>query len=208
MKILVGAFILILLSTGMKAMSTARAEAALFNDVTLQDEYATAIYRLRDMGIIKGNESGKYNPDETITAFQMVVMLERLFGNENRIPADFNPGHYYSTWFATTVADGEKQGYYGIQSKEISFAQGCRYILAARGESTLMSLNDAIKATGYYGPALNSSTEYVLNAAALGYVDISRYKGENSKKMYASLTRGEAAQLIYDALTEQYVQTA
>lgn len=58
----------------------------VFSDIDEQSEYYEAVYLLNSLGVVLGNGTGNFNPDDKVTQYQASVMALRLLGYADAIP--------------------------------------------------------------------------------------------------------------------------
>lgn len=58
----------------------------VFSDIDEQSEYYEAVYLLNSLGVVFGNGTGNFNPDDKVTQYQASVMVLRLLGYADVIP--------------------------------------------------------------------------------------------------------------------------
>lgn len=168
-----------------------------FADVTDTYPFKEQIELLADIGVILGTDSGKFSPDESVTREQMALFLFRLMLGRS------TAGELNSTAF-TDISDGTYSG-------AISWANAAGYILGTsattfnpRGGITLSdAFTMIVRALGYSGgsAALDKGYPwtYIEAASKLG-LD----RGLESVAYNKTLTRGETAALLFNALTAEY----
>ena len=89
-----------------------------FPDVPLDAPYAEAVDTLAEMGIVRGDENGNFNPDNTITRAEFATMMCRLLGVEDEALAitksSFSdvPSNHWACGYVTKIAElGLVNGY-------------------------------------------------------------------------------------------------
>lgn len=88
-----------------------------FPDVPDSADYATAVARLADMGIFKGDDRGNFNPNANITRAETATIICRLMGAENEAKA--NRRQVYDDVLTTHWASG-----YITQATELGVFNG------------------------------------------------------------------------------------
>ncbi len=91
--------------------------AASFPDVEAGSAAAEAISTLADLGILKGDDNGNYNPDAVVTRAEMATIVARIQGYEGDIAAsatnftDVPSTHWASGYVALAAGQGIVNGY-------------------------------------------------------------------------------------------------
>ena len=99
--------------------STAKANVfEHFPDVPYDADYAEVVNTLAELGIVKGDDYGNYNPDSTITRAEFATMMCRLLGVEDEALAimsssfsDVPAGHWAVGYVAKAAELGLVSGY-------------------------------------------------------------------------------------------------
>ena len=192
--------------------TVAVASAKDFKDVKATDNYAEAIDVLSNLGIIDGFTDGEYKPEGTFTRAQAAKMvaivhnaatngkikgqdgISDLYGNAQNAFTDCTGNWavaYINYCRATGLLDGITRTTYAPNSK----LTGVQWL-----KLMLTTLNFDTSKEGYLGAGWDI---HVLNRAnEIGLLEgmPENWKGE------AAVTRGEAAQILYNALTAYLVE--
>lgn len=192
--------------------TVAVASAKDFKDVKATDNYAEAIDVLSNLGIIDGFTDGEYKPEGTFTRAQAAKMvaivhnaatngkikgqdaISDLYGNAQNAFTDCTGNWavaYINYCRATGLLDGITRTTYAPNSK----LTGVQWL-----KLMLTTLNFNTDKEGYLGAGWDI---HVLNRAnEIGLLEgmPENWKGE------AAVTRGEAAQILYNALTAYLVE--
>lgn len=160
-----------------------------YNDVDAKADYAGAVELLSALDIIKGDENGNFNPDNTITRAEMAAIVCRAKGLENAAN-----GAKGATKFVDVAADHWAAGYVNIASQN--------GIINGYGD-------------GRFGPEDTVSFDQAVKmiVCALGFEPMAAQKGgwptgylvvANTYKItegVANSTRADVATLVYNALS-------
>lgn len=94
------------------------AERTSFPDVPVDASYAEAVEVLAELGILKGDDAGNFNPDHTITRAEAAAVICRLLGVEEEVQslstsvfADVPAGHWATGHIAKAAELGIIGGY-------------------------------------------------------------------------------------------------
>ena len=167
----------------------------------------TAIIFLSDKGIVSGREKGKFCPEETITRaeFTKIVLGALKFSASNAAAgfADVNETDWYSRYVAAAQENGIVKGtednkFYPDNSIT---RQDAALLLQRALEQKGIRL-DSGKTAQFADDGAFS--DYARSAVGL-LAGNGMIKGfdDNTFRPFANLTRAEAAQLIYNAVTAQ-----
>ena len=173
-----------------------------FQDVDPNHEGYDKVMYLYEHGIVSGNGSS-FRPDDIISAAELICLLERAFGVEDRIPANWDWSNYSSPWFDSISKSC--MGYTICEPTDTAVpaymaAKGLLAILMEQPEN----MNLLTTALQYDGYALSDTTEFVLTAAVRGYIPQwdEGYETTGGYKMFDNITRLDAATMIYMTLQE------
>ncbi len=171
-------------------MVSSVAFAAIYPDVAADADYAKAVSVLSDLGMIKGDDKGNFNPDATITRAEFATMITRLLGVEGAATGKAN--------FTDVAADHWATGYIAMAQQ-----QG---IISGYGDGTFgpenpVKYEEAVKmlvcALGYEPMAVSKGgwvAGYLTTAYQIGLLsDVTGTQG-------AGAPRSLVAQLCYNAL--------
>ena len=146
---LVATFMIVMLLS-----TTALAAIGYFPDVPEGAAYADAVNALADMGILTGDENGKFNPNSTITRAEFATMMVRLLDEEDRAKTitkssftDVPSTHWACGYVTVAVELGLVNGYgdgrYG-PSDTLTYEQAVKVLVCMLGYE-----NDALSAGGW-----------------------------------------------------------
>ena len=178
---------------------TMAAGAVAFDDVQPGDDYSAAISMLSDLDVISGNGKGSYEPAKTITRAEACVLMANIMNGGKADTARFAGGSNFSDvahgwWGESAIAYCVQNGItYGVgggkfaPSREITDAEFVAMLTRAMGYDT--AANPLSFPYGNYTAAVNN-----------GLLDNMPY-AEGS-----ACTKGESAQIIYDALFADYAR--
>ncbi|MBO4264522.1 MAG: S-layer homology domain-containing protein [Clostridia bacterium] len=191
------------------AVITTSAQAPVLADAATSD-YAWAIQALQAIGIVSGGSDGNYNPDGNLTRWQMTVFASKLVSGitDNDV---WTKSKNETTFKDITDDEGQCAG-----AINYAFAHGL--IKGINEEQTLFNPNgnitvqDAItllvRALGYgfdvAGNPLLTYPEGYINAGADLHLEDNLFF-VNYKR---AITRGEMAQLVYNALFAPCINSA
>ena len=145
--------------------TSASAFAANFPDVDQSASYAGAVDTLTALGIVEGDDNGKFNPDNSVTRaeFAKMVVEARGEGNiaESQTTVSFtdSQNHWAAGYIAVGVTDGFINGYddttFGPDDT-VTYAQAVKMLVAAIGYESYAATIGGWP-TGYlsYGNSLN-----------------------------------------------------
>lgn len=172
--------------------SSASAFAVTFPDVDESASYANAVNALTNLGIVDGDDNGKFNPDNTVTRAEFTKMVVEAKGlGDSASSSTYTQftdaqGHWAAGYVQTGVAEGFINGYdektFGPDDK-VTYAQAVKMLVAGIGYE-LWSQEQG----GY--PA-----GYLSWGSQLDIID--GVKGVNND---TALTRAQCAVLIYNTL--------
>ena len=191
MKNLKRALSLVLSAAMMVGMMVVGTGAAVLTDVT-DKNHDEAIGTIRVLGVMEGDENGNFNPDKTVTRNEMAVIMANLAGLK------LNGSHPFTD--VPTWAD--------------------KYV----GALYTNGLTSGTSATTYGGSAdITTTTAALMIMKTLGYFEFQGEFGEDwelatvkratqlnlfkdiDAGVKESLTRGEVAQMVFNALKQDVV---
>ena len=138
-----------LLAAGMLASP---ALAASFPDVSSSASYAEAVEYVSDIGLMVGDEQGKFNPNKTVTRAEMAAIISRMLGETEGLSksskfSDVPTSHWANPYVAKAAELGIVSGYgdgkFG-PSDTVTYEQAVTMIVRALGGE-----REAINAGGY-----------------------------------------------------------
>lgn len=172
--------------------SSASAFALSFPDVDESASYASAVNTLAALGVINGDENGKFNPDNTVTRAEFTKMVVEALGEGDSATALTTSqfadaaGHWAVGYIAQGVAKGFINGYdettFGPDDT-VTYAQAVKMLVCAVGYDTYATQQGGWP-SGYmaYGSSLK-----IINGVS----------GVNND---TALTRAQCAVLINNAM--------
>ena len=166
------------------------ASAYAFSDVT---QYKDAVGILSDEGIIRGYDSKTFGPEDDVTRWQMALMLTKL------VTGDTDSATWYEA--SSSVQFTDIKGFHYMGSIAYAHQNG---IIVGRNSQTFdpdsnITLQEgatmAIRALGYPRSEYDAGwpDSYLSLAGSLNLLE-----GIESVKPTDTLTRGQAAQLLYN----------
>lgn len=182
----------ILLALLMTLTMSISAFAADFSD-TKGVPQADAIDVIETLDIVEGFEDGTFGPNKTLTRAQLCTMLTRalygdpIYTSSNRYK-DVSPNHWANAYINTALAYGMMEGYgngYFGPEKEITYTQMAAVLM---------------KALGYDCGKMDWPEDVNAYAHTLGL-----FEDVNFDFYSDGCTRGNAAQMIYNAFELNYV---
>lgn len=166
---------------------------AAFTDIS-DPEVAVAAAVLESMGIVTGMSAGSFNPNEKLTRAQFCTLAVRAMGMDDKASShsykmlftDVKPGSWYTGYvnlaYSESVVNGYGNGKFGPEDG-ITYGQAATLVLRMLGYTTAD--------IGNVWPV-----DYTNFANGLGLAD------GLSLGPYDSVTRGQAAILLYSTLKE------
>ena len=163
-----------------------------FSDIDTGSDVGNAISQLSSLGIINGFNDGTFHPDETLTRAQFAKIAVCMLGEQenaaarsaNMVFSDVSAGNWASGYInyiaEREIINGYPDGTFGANDT-INYAQALTILIRLLGYGG--------EDVGYRWP-----DGYVSKASALGITK------NMSFDKYESLTRGNAAYLVYNTL--------
>ncbi len=181
--------------------------AVSFPDVSTTHIYREQIETLADMGIVKGNPDGTFNPGGTINRAELLTLLYRAAGKTPATPTkscfkDVNT----DAWFSAVVCDSAKNGYVGgypdgyfRPGNAVNRVESLKMIhtvlglaVDASASTTPLKTYSDVSLTAWYTP-------YMASAFAHKVLPVSGQTGTLFMPE-AALSRAEAAAYIFNGL--------
>lgn len=172
--------------------SSASAFAVSFPDVDANASYAGAVDALTTLGVVNGDDNGKFNPENTVTRAEFAKMVvEALGAGKSASSSTYTKftdaqGHWAAGYIEIGVAKGFINGYddttFGPDD-QVTYAQAVKMLVGAIGYETYASQQGGYP-SGYlsYGSSLD-----IVN-------------GVTGVANDTALTRAQCAVLIYNTL--------
>ena len=171
--------------------SSASAFAA-FPDVDASASYAGSVDALTALGIVNGDENGKFNPDNSVTRAEFAKMVVESMGEGNAAASSTTTkftdaaNHWAAGYIEVGVSKGFINGYddttFGPDD-QVTYAQAVKMLVAAIGYDTYAS-----KQGGW-------PSGYLAYGSSLDII-----KGVTGVTNDTALTRAQCAVLIYNTL--------
>ena len=179
---------------------TAPQSACPFTDLAGADWAMDAVEYLYKEGIINGRSENSFAPNETVTRAELVKMIVEsldISGGSNEVEfGDVSDGDWFSSYIKKAAAAGIVNGANGIFRPDggVTREDAALIIFRALGleNSGEITFDDAADISDYAKPAISAMVES-------GYIS---GMGNGTFMPKATLTRAQAAQLIYNALTK------
>ncbi len=167
-----------------------------YEDVTADHPHRDEIDILSDIGVIVGTAENEFSPDENVTREQMALLLFRLMLNKK------NGGRVNTSPFKDLYDDT----YHGA----ISWANAAGYILGTSATTfeplAGISLQDAmtmlVRALGQSSDSMNKGYPWTYIDAG---IKLGLDRGLEHISYSETLTRGETAVILYNALVAEYL---
>ena len=167
---------------------------ASYPDVDVEADYAGAVELLSALDILKGDENGNFNPDNTITRAEFAAVVCRALGLENSaasakgatmfkdVAADHWASGYINLAAGQGIVNGYGNGLFGPEDN-VTYEQAVKMLVVALGFEPM-----AAQKGGY-------PTGYLVVANTYGMTENVVAAGDA-----APANRGVVAQLTYNAL--------
>lgn len=161
-----------------------------FPDVDENAEYAEAVEYLKDVGIMRGDDQGNFNPNKTVTRAEMATIICNMLGETENLTVsdaftDVPINHWANKYITKAkelgVISGYGNGKFG-PNDTVTYAQVLTMLVNSVG------LSEIAKQHGGYPDG------YIFVADDYGYTDqVSAQKGE-------PLKRWKVAMIIYNSM--------
>ncbi|WP_392534654.1 fasciclin domain-containing protein [Nostoc sp. C117] len=171
------------------------------------------IQALADNNVISGFPDGTFKPNQSVTRAEFAALIQKAFGNQTRIRqlgaggfSDVPSGYWAASAIQNAYEIGFLSGYPGNVFRPnqqipkvqaiVSLSNGLGLTSSSSGTSTDLSTyyNDASAIPDY---AVSSVTAATQSNLVVNYPDVKQLNPQQS------LTRAEAAALLYQALVKQ-----
>lgn len=172
--------------------TSASAFAVSFPDVDKTASYAGAVDALTTLGIVNGDDNGKFNPENTVTRAEFAKMVVEALGAGNEAASSTDTkfvdakGHWAAGYIEVGVAKAFINGYdektFGPDDK-VTYAQAVKMLVAAIGYDTYAS-----KQGGWPSGYLAYGSQLDIIAGVTGVTNDT------------ALTRAQCAVLVYNTL--------
>ncbi|MEH2121997.1 fasciclin domain-containing protein [Nostoc sp.] len=171
------------------------------------------IQALADNNVIAGFPDGTFRPNQAVTRAEFAALIQKAFGNQNRVRqlsaggfSDVPANYWAASAIQSAYETGFLAGYPGNVFRPnqeiprvqgiVALASGLGLTPSSTGTSSDLSTyyNDASSIPNY---AVNSVTAATQSSIVVNYPDVKQLNPQQS------LTRAEAAALLYQALAKQ-----
>ena len=195
MRNLKRALSLLLSSTMVLGMLVMGSSAAGYKDVDASNDNQEAIEVLQAVGIMTGDQNGKFNPDGSITRNEMAVIMAHLLNLDYDYYRGTNPFTDVPEWAAPYVAACAAEGVVaGIGNGQFG---GNQKVTAAQASLMVM------KALGYFQNAEDFGTDWqVATIRQASYINLFDRINATAE---SALTRAQVAQLVLNGLKSDMV---
>lgn len=169
-----------------------------FSDVAPDNAYAEQIDMLSDIGVIVGTSDTEFSPNEKVTREQMALLLYRLMTGKD------NSGRVNTSPF--------RDLYEPVYNGAISWAYACGYILGT-SETTFDPMGGITHqdALAMITRALGQTNSKTDAGYPWSFIDIANRlgisRGLENVPYEQTLTRGETAAILFNAITSEYIIT-
>lgn len=191
-------FLAVLMVSALSLTAVITPSAKDFSDVAPDNAYAEQIDMLSDIGVIVGTTDTEFSPNEKVTREQMALLLYRLMTGKD------NSGRVNTSPF--------RDLYEPVYNGAISWAYACGYILGTSADTFEpmggITHQDALTMITRALGQTNSKTDA---GYPWSFIDIANRlglsRGLENVPYEQTLTRGETAALLYNAITSEYIIT-
>lgn len=155
--------------------------ASSFPDVDENADYAEAVEYLKDVGIMRGDDQGHFNPDKTVTRAEMATIICNMLGETQDLTVSDQfsdvPLTYWANKYITRAKElgfisGYGNGKFG-PNDSVTYEQAVTMLIGATGLSEF-----AIEEGGYPDGYIEVAKDcgYLLNIVAEKGEQLSRWK--------------------------------
>ena len=169
--------------------------AAGYDDVS-SDHHEEAIEVLQAVGVMVGDESGNFNPDENVTRNEMAVVMSNLM--------DYNVATYSGTSPFTDVPSWAEPYVAACWTNKITSGYSDTVYGGSDGVTTAQAALMLMKALGYFQYQSDFSNDWQLATVSQGN-RIALFENVDSGVREA-MTRNELAQLVLNTLKSGMVE--
>lgn len=164
--------------------------ASPFPDVDENADYAEAVEYLKDVGIMKGDDQGNFNPNKTVTRAEMATIICNMLGETedltvsdefSDVPTTFWANKYITRAKELGVISGYGNKKFG-PNDQVTYEQVLTMIINVKGRT-----DEANKAGGY----------------PLGFISVAEERGYTEGLLIEvghNLTRWQVALILYNSL--------
>ncbi len=189
-------FLALMLAALMIVGATVSVSAKRFDDVANDNAYAEQIDLLSEIGVIHGTSVNEFSPNEEVTREQMALLLYRMMIGDN------NAGNINTSPF-TDLYDPTYHG-------AISWAAANEYIIGTGGTKFEPKggilfqdgITMLVRLLGHETERMNKGYPWTYIEAG---VKLGLTEGLENLSYTATMSRGQIAALLYNALTADYL---
>lgn len=172
-----------------------------YTDVTASDWYYAPVGALGASGIINGDPSGTFRPHDNITRAEFAKLIVSAFSvkGQSKSFADVSQDAWYEPYVSVAAGVGILQGYDGMFSPDSRITRQDAAVIIYRTANLL-----GIAYGGFAQPTdINDASVYAWTAIGSLYNSgVISGMGDGSFAPLSNITRAQAAQLIYSAITD------
>ncbi|NBI11346.1 S-layer homology domain-containing protein [Colidextribacter sp. OB.20] len=137
--------------------------ASSFPDVDENADYAEAVEYLKDVGIMRGDDKGNFNPNNTVTRAEMATIICNMLGETEDLTvsdtfSDVPTTHWANKYIAKASELGFVSGYGGGKfgpNDTVTFEQAVTMVVRAMGLEEI-----ALDYGGYPDGYIEAATKY------------------------------------------------
>ena len=175
--------------------------SATYTDVAESDWYSKPVWALSASGIVSGDPSGAFRPQDYITRAEFAKLIVTAFTvkGESKSFADVAEGAWYEPYVSVAAGVGILQGYDGKFNPDLPITRQDAAVIIYRTSDIL-----GIKYNGFTQPKdINDASVYAWPAIGSLYTNgIINGMGDGRFAPLDSITRAQAAQLIYSTIAD------
>lgn len=118
---------------------------SVFADVDDGASYAAAVQMAKDLGLLKGDDKGNFNPAASVTRAEFATVLFRMFSGESTPPSSYSsafddlPTNYWAAPYIAWAVDCGMINGYGARkfgpNDPVTYDQALKMLLCACGYS-------------------------------------------------------------------------
>ncbi|MBR6708494.1 MAG: S-layer homology domain-containing protein, partial [Clostridia bacterium] len=176
--------------------ATVSVSAKRFDDVANDNSFAEQIDLLSEIGIIVGTSENEFSPDIKVTREQMALLLYRMMiGDDNAGTVNSSPfvDLYDPTYHGAISWAAANEYILGLGDKEFGPKDGIRF------QDALTML---VRILGHETERMNKGYPWTYIEAG---VKLGLTENLSNLSYTATMTRGQIAALLYNALTADYL---
>lgn len=156
----------------------------------------SSLTKLRDWGVMRGDQNGSMEPDRNITRAEFVTMINRAFGYKTMGKQPFRDVKG-TEWYANDINIAYNQGYFVGSSKNTASPNDSltrEEAMTLIGRNLMLTPDESENMIFTDGRALSSWSRGIVTAAAKK--GIVKGDSEGTFRPQAPITRGEVATLL------------